>query len=653
MHSVIKIHMLGWFKKIAAKAVPATLVILPLLAAVTPHIALAAEPSAMESFIGGFLTLIYYITVGLMSSVAALAAFFLNFAVSLSLDGSIYGLDFISEGWTMLRDIGNMAFIFILLFIAIKVMFDANTAGTIQTLVKVIAVALIINFSFFATRVVIDAGNLLSIQFYNAVVAGTEQTAVTINNSVVPIEYKTPDLTKKIMDGVKFDKALGPDSFQNAIKNKTGDEAGLWVTFGAFAFIYIALAFMLMMLAMAFVAAGTKFLIRIVSLWFAIVTAPLALVAWAFQGGGGGHGGGHGGGGYFLQWRTSLLSNAFYPAVFLFVFLMISNFMSASEGGLQAGFLTQGAVSDTSQTGIVGVVIILANIAMRVGFVLVMLYFAIKSSDIGTHIAGSTWANTIAPGIVPAFMRGTVGRMANRLNQDVVTITGRELPGIAKLSKVSFDPRNTKILGEQGRNYVQKDFGKGGGQGGYLGDIQRRAEEKAKNIKAGQEGLASEVAEQRKAMYESKGGKLYQRDIGRLEKQITKLTKQSEVLAQRSDMAANARVKQVLAANSAAAAARAEESRKEITKLEGIRNSVLAGTRGKDIVDERNKARLEAIVTRLKTSGSMVNYATSKELTKKPKKGGDHGDEHGDEHAADHGGGGNHAAGGAGGAHHP
>jgi hypothetical protein len=365
--------------------------------------------------------IIYVFTVGLGSLVASVGAFLLNITISLSLDSAAYGLDFISTGWTMLRDLANMAFIFILVYIALQVMFQAQTHGTVERLVKVLAVALVINFSFFATRVVVDAGNLISVQFYNAIVKDAPQTTINPLQGVSS-GIQVPDITKKIMDGVNFQDAIGPDSF----KNVTGNG---WTDFGAgfisYAFIYIALGAMLFMLAAAFVASGVKFIIRIVMLWFAIITAPLALLAWSF---GGGHGEGGHGGGYFTRWLKNLISHAFYPAVFLFVLLLISNFMSAAGAAGLGGGLIQDSIAN-GQTGVAALAAVIANIAVRLGFVLVMLYVALRASDY-FEVAGSSVAtqigNTLSLGGLSGYRKG-LGFVGNRLTRGVSSSVSQPL----------------------------------------------------------------------------------------------------------------------------------------------------------------------------------------------------------------------------------
>ena len=104
-----------------------------------------------------------------MSIFAYIGGYVFSFAVQLTLQSVTYSLDFLTSGWTAVRDIANMAFIFILIYIAVVIIFKAETSGTMTMLAWVVVMALLINFSFFLTRVVVDAGNILAVQFYNAI----------------------------------------------------------------------------------------------------------------------------------------------------------------------------------------------------------------------------------------------------------------------------------------------------------------------------------------------------------------------------------------------------------------------------------------------------------------------------------------------------
>jgi hypothetical protein len=228
---------------------------------------------------------VYIFTVGIGSGFAYVAAYFFDWAIQLSLNSAAYTLTFISQGWTTARDIANMAFLFILLYIAFVVMFQADTVGTVQMLIVVVVIALLVNFSFFFTRLAIDAGNILAIQFYNAIQAPSIDSTVQSQNPsfarVGTIEASfgsalgagnTKDLTASIMGMLQLQNLFNTDSFRAFIGD--GKSSGFMVTTIALSFLYIAAAIMFWLLTVAFVANGVKFLVRIVVLWFLIIASP-------------------------------------------------------------------------------------------------------------------------------------------------------------------------------------------------------------------------------------------------------------------------------------------------------------------------------------------------------------------------------------------
>src|SRR3989344_1800408 len=118
------------------------------------------NPYSCNSFSTCVADLVYVVTVGPTSIFAYIGSLFLSVGVKLSLTSTAYALQFLTTGWTVARDVANIAFLFILIFIAITIILKADSSGTTQTLAFVIVMALLVNFSFFLTRVVIDAGNI-------------------------------------------------------------------------------------------------------------------------------------------------------------------------------------------------------------------------------------------------------------------------------------------------------------------------------------------------------------------------------------------------------------------------------------------------------------------------------------------------------------
>lgn len=106
----------------------------------------------------------------LFGQLLLIAMFVLEFTAQITLDGKMYGdaSGFVTSAWAVTRDVANMFFIFILLFIAIATILRLPNYGAQALLPRLIIVALLINFSLPLARIVIDVTNLLAVEFINA-----------------------------------------------------------------------------------------------------------------------------------------------------------------------------------------------------------------------------------------------------------------------------------------------------------------------------------------------------------------------------------------------------------------------------------------------------------------------------------------------------
>ncbi|MDQ5955336.1 MAG: hypothetical protein QG621_339, partial [Patescibacteria group bacterium] len=225
-----------------------------------------------------FSNVVYVFTVGLMSIFAYIGAFVFDTAIQISLQSVTYSQYFLTQSWAAVRDLANMIFIFLLVYLAITVILQAETQGTMKMLAGIIIAALLINFSFFFTRLVIDGGNLLALQFYNAIDApsltesaqnstGVVGTGVTNIASHLTSNGNVKDLTRGIMDVIGVQSLVGSGSFSQFAKQ---ENVGFWTVLITLTFVYIAVAVILAMLAFTFIAVGVKFIVRVVVLWLTI-----------------------------------------------------------------------------------------------------------------------------------------------------------------------------------------------------------------------------------------------------------------------------------------------------------------------------------------------------------------------------------------------
>src|SRR3989338_3115796 len=163
--------------------------------------------------------LFYSIPSFLLTSVAK----FFNVAIHLGLQASVYSSsDFLPQAWRITRDLSNIFFILILLYIAIKIILGLAGHDGKKMIIWVIIMALLINFSMFATKIVIDSYNVLALIFYNKM----EVKAID-STTGKPTPYGQSHKGERDLAGGLFDKMdvtkLMTKEFVTALKNKTHD----------------------------------------------------------------------------------------------------------------------------------------------------------------------------------------------------------------------------------------------------------------------------------------------------------------------------------------------------------------------------------------------------------------------------------------------
>jgi hypothetical protein len=479
--------------------------------------------------------IVYVFTVGLGSGLAYISAFMLDTSVSLSLNSAAYALTFLSAGWTTTRDLANMAFILILVYLAFTIMFRAETTNTIRTLAWVIFIALIINFSFFFTRVVIDAGNILAVQFYNSVGTGQNGKTVTMaetfaatnsgtgalaNTATGAISYVMPngtlentkDLTASIMHGLNVQELLNTKGFKSFESN-----SGFLAKFITLSLLYLTVGACYFILAAMFLAVGVKFIIRIAVLWFLIIASPLAFVCKAVPNKP------HISGQYD-KWQSMLVHHAFYPAFFLFIFFFLSVIMTSmnADGGIMGNLAKDlnALAANPNLGGGTYLLNLIAVVFIRLGLVIAMLYIALKASEalsvrgseVARSVTGFAFSQTgrLAGAPVGYFARNTIGwggaAMANKsadferkaVNAPMLKRWAFEGAGKATksvgtaLGTATFDPRNApgaSILKKGVQNITNGPINAGSPPaGGYI------AQEKERNEKR----KAAEIEEKKK-----------------------------------------------------------------------------------------------------------------------------------------------------------
>lgn len=119
-----------------------------------------------SAILGCFGMVAYHIIYRPSAFLLAVIGNFFDIVLLFSISPKLIGQDFVKVVWSAVRDLANMAFIFILLWISIATILRVRGSQAKDILVKLIIVALLVNFSLFVTRVIVDVGNMFSMFFY-------------------------------------------------------------------------------------------------------------------------------------------------------------------------------------------------------------------------------------------------------------------------------------------------------------------------------------------------------------------------------------------------------------------------------------------------------------------------------------------------------
>jgi len=200
-----------------------------------------------------------------------LAGGIFDFFVGFSLSNKIYDYNhvtFIGDGWRVVRDLSNIFFIFILMYAAIGLILKLHQFDAKSIIAKVIMIGLLVNFSLFFTRIIIDASNVLARVFYNEINIQTAPTNVTNSDPGIKIQ----GLSAGIVEGMDIGSMVNEETYNALKKEPGGINAGVLFLITGLGIIVNVIT------ALTFLNISMYFIGRILGLWFAMIFAPLAFV---------------------------------------------------------------------------------------------------------------------------------------------------------------------------------------------------------------------------------------------------------------------------------------------------------------------------------------------------------------------------------------
>lgn len=387
-------------------------------------------------------------------------------------------------GWTVLRDVSNIALIFIFLAVGIATILGVQKYGARNLLPKLIIVALLINFSLFATKFAIDTSHVLAASILNATGIQAEcSTETTTTSTGVEQVGENCDINRGLAlqflyhFNIQSIYDLDAENFQEDLQGSN------LILFGFLGFIF------LVVVGIGFISAGIMLLFRMGMLLILMIGSAVAFTAIILPNTEK----------YWNQWFTRLTKEVFVAPAMILMFAITLLFLDS----VAAIMLPNGERPTFIQaigTGEVEKVSIIVMFIITLILFLLSLKIAQDFGGFGGKMANNFYQRATGRvagaslGGVGALSRTTIGRAGQWYASDearqekiaarkgIVGLASRGLLRTASAaSKASYDPRALKMVNAGAQRAGIGSLGKPqkGGRVGHVKAVTKRKEKDA------------------------------------------------------------------------------------------------------------------------------------------------------------------------------
>ncbi len=433
---------------------------------------------------------IAWLIMTIMSWLLWLAGMLLNYVIKetvLTMKEGVDKMTGINIGWKVIRDVMNIAFIFLLVYEGIMMIIGQNGKDKVKKYIfSIVLAALLINFSLFFTKVLIDASNVVTIGLYNSMIDSSSKATVPGSDGTSDVTQRPVEgLSAPFMNALSLQELYGGNSFDN-ISKAVGGGTNMLIFFLMGAILFLIMAFV-------FFAIAIMFIIRYITLLILLMTSPIAYMGSAIPGMST----------YSKQWWDSLKGQLLFAPIYMLITMIVLKLIGSegfikTEGadwsGLVMGTTTTAVASAGSAASSNSTMSLILNFTVIVGLAIASLVVAKTSATKGSgYIKDATsrltaFAGGAVMGGTAALSRRTFGAGASRLaeNQNFQNWAGRSFVGekllntTRKVGSGSLDIRRSSV-GESVAKQIGTDFGKGlpfkedAGQGGFTRTVTEKA----------------------------------------------------------------------------------------------------------------------------------------------------------------------------------
>ncbi len=349
--------------------------------------------------------------------------------------------DAIITCWGIIRDIINLTFVFGMIYLAFMTIVKADTSKLKHGVIQIVIAALLINFSLFFGKAVIDFGNVAALEIYTYMESKAESPNGDQLNYGISGFFVDRMGLGQFFDAKKL--IANGDNPTLAFDNKTG--------FG----FAILVSIVLLIASFVFFAGAILISIRFISLALLLVLSPVAFAKAALPGINTEE--------WSREWWKRLVSQViFLPAYFLMLYISMSAVGVSNKGSDMTSFFKGGGGMSSVQAFL--------NFVIIIGFLIGSLIIAKKMGAYGASTVNS-WGKSARMygqralgsatlGIGAKVGRGTFGRLGSfgansgTLKDSIgksgvrAFVNRRLLDASRVAEKTSFDARQVGGLGK-------------------------------------------------------------------------------------------------------------------------------------------------------------------------------------------------------------
>lgn len=182
----------------------------------------------------------------------------------------------INEMWIIIRDLFNLLFIFGLVYAGFKIILDANDSASKRNIGTIVIAALLINFSLYASQVIVDFSNVATYQIHQLMAAPT-------GDAVLGLPVKNISDSFVYLSGID---TLSSEDKKPALLAEVGAQTGESEvnTIGSAILLGLLFCLFYIILGFVFVASAAVLFTRFFTLIILMIFSPMMFLGWVLPG---------------------------------------------------------------------------------------------------------------------------------------------------------------------------------------------------------------------------------------------------------------------------------------------------------------------------------------------------------------------------------